>query len=136
MPADREVLLVYDKECPACHFYCRLARIRATVGELSLVNAREPGAAMTKITAAGLDIDQGMVLIIGSEIYYGADALNMLSMLSTRSGVFNRLTYQVFQSKRVSGFLYPLLRAGRNLLLKILRKTKINNLELSGDDRF
>ena len=131
-----QVLLIYDKECPACHFYCQLARIRATVGKLKLVNAREPGPAMTKITAAGLDIDQGMVLIIGSEMYYGADAIHMLSMLSTRSGVFNRLTYRVFQSQRVSEFLYPLLRLCRNLLLKILRRTKINNLDRTDHDRF
>ncbi len=60
---------------------------------------------MTKITAAGLDIDQGMVLIIGSEMYYGSDAIHMLSMLGTRSGISNRLTYRVLQSKPISELL-------------------------------
>lgn len=136
MTVDREVLLIYDKECPACNFYCDLARIPATVGKLKLINAREPGTAMTRITAAGFDIDQGMALIIGNEIYFGADAIHMLSMLSTRSGVFNRLTYRVFQSRQVSAFLYPMLRACRTLLLKILGKSKINNLDTPGNDRF
>lgn len=136
MAPNRQVLLVYDEECPACHFYCRLARIRATVGDLQLVNARETGDAMARITAAGLDIDQGMVLIIGSEMYYGSDAIHMLSMLSTRSGLVNRLSFHLFRSKRVAAFLYPVLRACRNLLLKILRKNKINNLDIAGSDRF
>jgi predicted DCC family thiol-disulfide oxidoreductase YuxK len=133
---DRQVLLVYDKECPACHWYCRLARIRATVGDLQLVNAREPGEVMSRISAAGLDFDQGMVLIIGNEMYYGSDAIHMLSMLSTRAGLFNRLSFHLFRSKRAAAFLYPALRACRNLLLKILRKSRINNLDVVGNDRF
>ena len=136
MSANREILLVYDKECPACDFYCHLVRIRETVGELKLVDAREPGPAMETITSARLDIDQGMVLIIGSEMHYGSDAIHMLAMLGTRSGFFNRLAYQVFRSKRVARILYPVLRSCRNLLLKILRRTKINNLNLADNERF
>ena len=136
MAEARQVLLIYDGECPACSFYSDLVRIRSTVGELKLIDAREPGPTMAKITAAGLDIDQGMVLIVGSEMYYGSDALHMLSMLSSRSGLFNRMTYRVFGSKKISRLLYPVLRSVRNLLLKILRRTKINNLDISGNDRF
>ena len=134
--ADAEVLLVYDGQCPACSYFCSLARIRATVGELKLIDAREHDATMAKITEAGLDIDQGMVLIIGSEMYYGADAMHMLSTLSTRSGFFNRLTYRIFKSKHIAKILYPILRACRNLLLKLLRRTKINNLGLTDNERF
>jgi len=136
MPGDREILLVYDAQCPACDLYCRLARIRKSVGELKLVDAREASPVLQEITAAGLDIDQGMVLKIGSEMYYGAEAIHMLSMLSTRSGFFNRLVYWLFRSRRVSRFLYPLLRGCRNLLLKLLRKTRINNLEIADNSRF
>ena len=136
MSDDREILLVYDKECPACDYYCRLAKIRETVGGLKLVDAREPGSTMMAITAAGLDIDQGMILIIGNEMYYGSDAIHMLAMLSTGTGIFNRFSYHVFRSKRVSRALYPIFRSSRNLLLKILRKTKINNLDIAGNERF
>jgi hypothetical protein len=91
---------------------------------------------MEEITEAGLDIDQGMVLIVADRMYYGVDAIHALSIMGTRSGVFNRLTYWCFKSKAVSSVLYPVLRAGRNLLLRMLRKTKINNLELENNDRF
>ena len=136
MTSANKIFLVYDKECPACDFYCNLVRIRESVGNVLLLDARDPGPLMDEITAAGLDIDQGMVLKVGDRMYYGADAIHMLSIMGTRSGIFNRLTYWCFKSRAVSRIVYPILRAGRNLLLKILRKTKINNLALENNDRF
>ncbi|MEJ2390881.1 MAG: DCC1-like thiol-disulfide oxidoreductase family protein [Gammaproteobacteria bacterium] len=133
---DQQILLVYDKQCPACHFYCQLVRIRDSVGELKFVDAREPSEVMDEITAAGLDIDQGMVLKMGDALYYGADAIHMLSLIGSRSGVFNRVNYWLFRSKAISGVVYPILRFFRNLLLKLLGKTKINNLKVEGNDRF
>lgn len=134
--SSNQIILVYDKECPACDNYCRLVRIREDLGELVLLDAREPGPIMDEITALGWDIDQGMVLKLEQQLYYGSDAIHMLSLLSTRSGVFNRLNYWLFKSKRLSHLLYPVLRSLRNLLLKLLGKTKINNLDLSNNSRF
>lgn len=131
-----EILLVYDKQCPACDFYCNLARIRESVGKLVLVDARDGGPIVEEITAAGLDIDQGMVLKMNDRLYYGADAIHMLSLLGTRSGVFNRLTYWTFRWQWLARLLYPVLRSGRNLLLKMLGKSKINNLQKADNDRF
>uniref|UniRef100_A0A486XQL2 Uncharacterized protein n=1 Tax=Rheinheimera sp. BAL341 TaxID=1708203 RepID=A0A486XQL2_9GAMM len=130
------ILLVYDKDCPACNAYSQLVRIRQSVGELQLVNAREDSAVMRELTAHGLDIDQGMVLIMANNRYYGSDAIYMLSLLSSRNGIFNRLNYHLFKSRRVAKVLYPLLRGCRNVLLKLMRKRKINNLGLPGNDRF
>ncbi len=131
-----EILLVYDRQCPACDAFCRLVRIRDTVGELRLVDARASSAVMDEITRRGLDIDQGMVLKIDDELYYGADAIHALAMIGTRSGAFNRLNHWIFRSRGRSRVLYPMLRSLRNLLLKILRRTKVNNLEIAGNDRF
>ncbi|HKQ23994.1 MAG TPA: DCC1-like thiol-disulfide oxidoreductase family protein [Burkholderiales bacterium] len=131
-----EILLVYDRECPVCDAYCRMARIRQSAGVLRLVNARDPGGIMDEITAAELDIDEGMVLKVGNTLYYGAEAIHVLSLMSSRSGVFNRLTYWTFRSKSLSAVVYPLFRFFRNLLLKLLRKSRINNLRLPRRDWF
>jgi predicted DCC family thiol-disulfide oxidoreductase YuxK len=131
-----DVLLVYDRQCPACDYYCNLARIRESVGRLVLVDARDGGPIMDEITAAGLDIDQGMVVKVGDALYYGPDAIHVLALLGTNTGVFNRICYWSFRSKRVSRVLYPVLRACRNLLLKLLGRTKINNLRFSDNERF
>ena len=136
-PSDNnQVLLVYDKECPACDNYCQFVRIRESVGELVLVDARESTAVLQQVTEMGLDIDQGMVLKLNEQIYYGSDAIHMLSLLGSRSGLFNRLNYFLFRSKRAANILYPVLRTLRNILLKFLGKTKINNLSLENNDRF
>ena len=136
MSESQDIWLVYDKQCPACDYYSRLARIKASVGNLVLVDARDGGRIMNEITTAGLDIDQGMVLKMGEKLYYGSEAIHMLSLLSTRSGIFNRLTFFLFGSKRISAVIYPILRACRNILLKVLRKSKINNLDIDKNDRF
>ena len=131
-----EILLVYDKECPACNAYCQIVRIRERVGELKIIDARERSDVMDEITAKGLDIDQGMVLKMGDQLYYGSDAIHALALISSRSGVFNRFNYWAFKSKAVSSWLYPFLRLCRNLLLKVLGKTKINNLEIPNNEKF
>jgi predicted DCC family thiol-disulfide oxidoreductase YuxK len=131
-----EVVVVYDKQCPACNYYCNMVRIKESVGRLVLVDARDGGPIMDEITAKGLDIDQGMVVKVGEEMYYGSDAIHVLALMGTNKGFFNRLCYWSFRSKAVSSVLYPILRACRNLLLKLLGRTKINNLDVAGNDRF
>lgn len=132
----RDILLVYDKECPVCDAYCRMVRVREATGTLRLVNARDASAIMDEITARGLDIDQGMVLTVDNVLYYGSDAIHELSLMSSPLGVFNRINYWIFRSGRLSRILYPAFRYLRNLLLKVLRKTKINNLRLRDNERF
>lgn len=131
-----EILLVYDRECPACNAYCQIVQIRKSVGELKIVDARENSDVLNEITARGLDIDQGIVLKMGDQLYYGSDAINALALIGSRSGIFNRLNYWIFKSKTISKILYPVLRSGRNLLLKTLGKSKINNLGIENNHNF
>lgn len=125
-----EIWLVYDGECPVCNTYCQYIRIREAVGTLHLVDARKPSAIMDEITAAGLDIDQGMVVKFKSVIYYGADAIHMLTLLSTPSGVFNRINYVIFSTKISANLFYPLGKAFRNMVLKVLGIQYIENLKI------
>jgi len=131
-----EILLVYDKECPACDNYCQVVKIRESVGDLVIINARDDHEVIDEITNLGLDVDQGMVLKMGGQLYYGSDAIHALALISSRSGVFNRVNYWLFKSKRLSKLLYPVLKFFRNLLLKILGVKKINNLNYNNNDRF
>lgn len=130
------IFLIYDKECPACDNYCQVVRIRESVGKLTIIDARQNSRVMKEITESGLDIDQGMVLKMGGQLYYGSDAIHALALISSKSGIFNRLNYWIFKSKRVSYVLYPVLRLMRNLLLKMLGKTKINNLGQPDNEKF
>ncbi len=124
-----DVWLVYDGECPICNAYCKHARIRDAVGRLHLVDARQPSALMDEITAAGLDIDQGMVVKFDDVIYYGADAIRMLTLLSSPAGWFNRMNYLLFASPSRARVAYGLGRALRNLVLKLMGIRYIENLK-------
>ncbi len=131
-----QLYLVYDKQCPLCDNYCQMVRIKESCGELVLIDARVESELMQEITAVGLDIDQGMILKMNHVLYYGADAIHALSLISSRSGIFNRLNFWLFRSKALSKISYPILRSLRNLVLKVLSKTKINNLQTKNNDRF
>ena len=131
-----EVVLVYDRQCPVCEFYSLKIRVDKAVGCLLLIDARLPRPILDEITALGWDIDQGMVLKIDKELYYGADAIHILSLLAGRVGFFNRVNYFLFKNKNRARFFYPIFRALRNFLLKILGKTRVNNLNLDNHQRF
>jgi predicted DCC family thiol-disulfide oxidoreductase YuxK len=134
--SSEKLVLVYDKQCPVCHAYCQNVRVTEFAGELSIVDARDQSEIRSDITSRGLDIDQGMVLLRSGQLYYGANAIHQLSLLGDDSNLFNRINYRVFQSADRSRWLYPVLRSLRNLLLKILGRTKINNLGKAGNDYF
>lgn len=128
LPQGDDLWLVYDDECPVCRNYCRHIRLREAVGRLHLVDARQPGPLMDEITRAGLDIDQGMVLKVRGQLYYGDVAMHMITLMSTRTGWFNRLSFLFFGTPVASRIFYPAGKAVRNLLLKALGISYIENL--------
>ncbi len=131
-----EILLIYDKQCPVCDAYCRALYRTEPGGSLRLIDAREPTALMQEITRQGLDIDQGMVVKVDGTLHYGANAIHVLARLSRAPGIFSRLNRWLFRTERRSRIVYPMLRSARNLLLKAMRRTRINNLRLPNNDRF
>ena len=131
-----DIEVVYDKECPVCDFYCQRIDVRKSDGHLVLTDARDDSEIMDEITALGLDIDEGMVVRVGDKLHYGADAIHELALLSSGRGFVNAVSRLMFQSRRLSRLFYPVFRTARNLLLKILGKTRINNLQQADNDRF
>lgn len=136
MPDDDRIELVYDRECPVCDYYCNRVDVEAGHGKLVRVDARDMPDIMDEITALGLDIDEGMVVKRDGRIYYGADAIHELARMSSRQGFINRVAHLAFRSAGRSNFLYPILKALRNLLLKLLGRSRINNLNQSNNERF
>ena len=134
--SDKEIFLVYDRECPACDMYCQLMKIQKSNNDLKIVDAREKSEVTEEITAQGFDIDEGMILKMEGKLYYGSNAIHALALISNRSDVFNRFNYWIFRSETISNSLYPILRFCRGLLLKFLGKTRINNLEKFGNEKF
>jgi predicted DCC family thiol-disulfide oxidoreductase YuxK len=119
------ITIVYDGECPFCSQYVKMLRIRQAFGQVRLVDARsnDPEA----LEARGrFDMDDGMAARTGGRWYHGADCVNMLSLASGSSSFANRLMARIFSNPHRARVLYPFLRSGRNLALRILGREKIN----------
>ena len=129
-----EAWLAYDGDCPFCNRYVKYMRLRDSVGPLDLVNARDGGPRVEEILRAGLDLDEGMVLKLGDRYYHGADCIHALALLSGEADWFNRINAVIFRSPRLSGALYPVLRAGRNTVLWMLGRSRISSPGISGDE--
>ncbi len=112
--------LIYDGDCPFCANYVRFSALRETVGNIRLIDARENGEEVQAAQASGYVIDEGMLLKLDGQFYYGADCLNRLALLSTRSTVFNRLTHALFRRPAMARLFYPILKAGRAVTLRLL----------------
>lgn len=123
---DENLVLIYDGECPVCSSYTRYVKLKESVGSLALVNARDGGPWVERVRNAGLDLDEGMVLIYGGRYYHGADCIQMLALLSTPSGLFNRVNSAIFRNQRLATMLYPALRCGRNMLLRLLGRKPLH----------
>lgn len=132
MTSDK-VVIVYDTECPICAFYCR--RVAPHAGEIELVDARTDTRFLPEITARGWDIDEGMVVKVGGKFYYGPEAIHQLALASEGKGVVGPLS-RLLRSRSSALRLYPAFRNLRNGLLKLLGRTRINNLRRANYNRF
>lgn len=120
-----QAIIVYDGECPFCSRFVTWQRLKESVGPVTMFDAREGGDLVSSLWEAGYDLNDGMVLIWKNQIFHGDDCVNRLALLSSRSGLFNKLNSVVFRSPAVSRFMYPILRAGRNAVLQILGRKKL-----------
>lgn len=122
-----ELIVLYDGECPFCNAYVRMLRLREAVGRVELVNARSDSAYRREVVRQGLELDEGMAALFGGRWYHGAEAMSLLSAMSTRSGIFNGLAARILKSPGRAAMLYPALRACRNLTLRLLGRRKIGD---------
>ena len=130
-PDSDDLAIIYDAECPVCTAYsCSVEIAPDSAPDVRRINARDGDDALVRqAKEAGLDLDEGMVVAHKGQLYHGADALNIMARLAPKRGLGNRLHRLAFGSRSFSRLVYPLLRAGRNTLLKILGRTKIRDID-------
>jgi predicted DCC family thiol-disulfide oxidoreductase YuxK len=105
--------LIYDGDCPFCASYVGLLRLRETFGVVAL-------ELVVELASRNMDLDEGMVLVLNGEYFHGSECVHRLALLASGSNTFNTINKWIFERKRVAAVLYPILRAGRNLSLRIL----------------
>ncbi len=127
MTENTPVQILYDGDCPFCQAYVRRVRLEENFS-VELINVRAPHPLVEESTKRGLDLDDGMIVVVEGEFYHGDDAMTRMALMTTESGLVRRLTKWTFTSPWRSRYLYPILRSCRNLTLKILGHKKIDNL--------
>jgi predicted DCC family thiol-disulfide oxidoreductase YuxK len=120
-----DIVVVYDGQCVFCNSYIRLMRLRASAGRVLLLDARQGNLARQIKAALNLDLDQGMLVLIGDSAYWGADAMHILGTLTSTSNGWNFVMALIFRRRWLARLFYPLLRAGRTLALFLLGRPRI-----------
>jgi predicted DCC family thiol-disulfide oxidoreductase YuxK len=124
--SSQRLTIVYDGECPFCGAYAKLYALRANVGHISMINAREDPAIVSDLRAQGMEINDGMVVTWQGRTYWGADAMHLLSVLGARSGFFGIANRMLFGRETIARFTYPILTAARRLTLATLGRRMIS----------
>lgn len=119
--------LVYDGDCPFCSHYVAKLRLDRAEGPIRLINARGGGPEVSAVREAGFDLNQGFVVRLNGRLYGGADAIHRLALVSTPSDTFNRMNAAIFRSTTAARWLYPVLRSGRALALRLLGRKPIES---------
>jgi predicted DCC family thiol-disulfide oxidoreductase YuxK len=122
---DSRIVVIYDGDCPLCSTYIRVTRLSKAVGRPTLVNARERPELVRTLAENGVNLDVGMAVYYEGRLYAGSDAVHLLALLTTPVDLANRLAAAVLGRRSLSRGLYPFLRAGRNLLLKLKRRPQL-----------
>lgn len=119
--------VIYDGDCPFCAAYVRLIRLDRLVGRVLILNARTSTQSVIAELAKHFDLNEGMLLILDGNYFHGAEAMNRLALLTGPIGTLNKIIYWMFRSPRIARIIYPVLRAGRNLTLLMLGRSKIGD---------
>ncbi len=125
------VWLVYDGECPLCSNYAQFLRLKQSVNEFTLIDARQGGPVVEEVRSLPHDLNDGMVAVVDGRYYIGHEALNVLARLAEGRGAFNRLNRLAFTSPVAARLGYPWLKLGRWLLLKLKGVAPIDHSRLS-----
>lgn len=115
------VQIFYDGECPLCSSYVRMINLRRAVGQVELVDARSGDVRVAELRAQGVNFDSGMAVRHGAHLVHGAEAMMLLSALSSGRGP----VIWLMRSPRRARLVYPVLRAGRGVLLRVLGRSRI-----------
>lgn len=119
------IKIFYDGDCPFCTSYARFNRLSSEADVVQIINLRElPKEELFQFANSGFNPEKGILLVLanGSQThtFQGAEAMGMLATLDNRKSLL-AMTLRVMRVSWAASFLYPLLWAGRLVLLRLMR---------------
>ena len=122
------MIVIYDGDCPICTSYVNYLRLKDVVSTVELIDARRAPEEVERLQQLGVSLDDGIVVEFGSARYHGAEAMHQLTLMTTRSGLVNRIMHWMFSSRKRARYAYPVLRSGRNFVLWLLKRPRITSV--------
>ena len=115
------VRIVYDGACPFCDDYVRFQELRAALGAVELVDARSRPEVLRELDIDPAALEDGMVVVADGRAYHGADAMFFLAHAShPPRRWWVRWVARVSRSRASARFVYPALRWGRRVVLRLI----------------
>lgn len=112
-------LIVYDGDCVFCQNYVRFMRLRDAVGPVELLDARSGDPRVAAFQREGYDLNEGMLFVFDDRVHHGDEAVNLLAILSSPSSLFGRLNRAILSSRVAARLIYPVLKLGRRITLRL-----------------
>ena len=119
-----DIDIYYDGMCPFCHNFVKLTRLKSAY-KVNLFNLREFPQKSLEFSKQGYDVDEGMIVTLNDKIYFGHEAVHIISVLSNTQKISGRIYNFLFSNEAFVRYIYPFLRAGRNFTLRMLGRKKI-----------
>ena len=125
MTARPDNFVLYDGECPVCAAYMGIARLKLLRPDLQVLDARVEPELVAALRAEGHEVNESILVGLGPKVYKGAEATRLIARLGSSNPWTRRIALVALGGGRFGETLYPMQRAVRNLLLRILGRPQI-----------
>ncbi|MEM7099539.1 MAG: DCC1-like thiol-disulfide oxidoreductase family protein [Pseudomonadota bacterium] len=124
---DQQLLVFYDGDCPFCDNYIKLLKLKEAVGSVELIDARQGDDPRVLALAALVDLNEGIAAQFGENTYHAEEAMAVIAKLSTQNRLTNKINAWIFTRPSLSRILYPILKSGRAITLRLLGRSAIKH---------
>ena len=125
MIARPDNFVLYDGECPVCAGYMAIAQLKRLRPDFQVLDARTEPVLVAALRAEGHDVNESILVRLGSTVYKGADATRLIARLGSANPFIRRTALVLLGGGRFGAWLYPVQRAIRNGLLRALGRVPI-----------
>ena len=119
--------VIFDGQCPFCRAYVASLNGKNELNKtgVSKVDARCAPELVAQLASKGVNINAGIVFIKGGAVFQDAAALTLLAKQHAAPRWLVSLHHRLLRYSFLSLAIYPILRALRNVYLRLARQSAI-----------
>jgi len=121
---NKNIEIYYDGGCPFCTYFVVLSKLKKEYS-VSIRNLRDLPDKVKQFKKKSYDVNEGMLVIFDDNIYFGHEAVYLITKLSDKKYYSSKIFNTFFSNKHSTKIIYPILKFFRNVTLKLLNRKKI-----------